>query len=479
MASGSDFKDLRSDTKAAIAAKTREFDLVPLESFDTSKFPTNADVLRQIFYLSDLSYNRPVKSIIDEVFTEMEDIYKRALAIERSTKKDISCKDQIFNLFEDFKVTKKHLKANRKQSPKDKLFLENLHKLCDISPKDAEEQINKDRLRSQAKKEQDIAFLNDQRNLRRQSIARVDNAYAKKSAAKYNRDSSTLRQQIASTSTVSPHQPKSMVSVARVPEPTLPRLRSKVVPENLDLSSEEDERNDTQFRFSLKASNDPEYVQSRFLKDTRKKKNIISSDSLVLHAADRAQLSSRELAYVAGAALVESGEDLNDHVFSHRTIHRNRPKMRAKVKTEVLNSFIPPKRAEVHFDGKRLKDLNGGFGDRLAVMLSGDTPDCRSGKLLSANLIKDGTGKQQAEEVLRALKEWNAEMMVVAMCFDTTSANTGWINGAATLIEQYLEKKPLLWLPCRHHIPELFLAAAWEALFGKDMAPHYQDFEFF
>ena len=113
--------------------------------------------------------------------------------------------------------------------------------------------------------------------------------------------------------------------------------------------------------------------------------------------------------------------------------------MRAKVKTEVLNSFIPPKRAEVHFDGKRLKDLNGGFGDRLAVMLSGDTPDCRSGKLLSANLIKDGTGKQQAEEVLRALKEWNAEMMVVAMCFDTTSANTGWINGAATLIEQYLE----------------------------------------
>ena len=103
-------------------------------------------------------------------------------------------------------------------------------------------------------------------------------------------------------------------------------------------------------------------------------------------------------------------------------------------------SFIP-KRAEVHFDGKRLKDLNGGFGDRLAVMLSGDTPDCRAGKLLSANLIKDGTGKQQAEEVLRALKELNTETMVIAMCFDTTSANTGWINGAATLIEQYLEKK--------------------------------------
>ena len=81
--------------------------------------------------------------------------------------------------------------------------------------------------------------------MRKQALARVDNAYAKKSEAKFNRDSSTLRQQISSTSSdysVSPHQPKPMVSVARVPEPTLPRLRSKVVPENLDLSSEEDEK---------------------------------------------------------------------------------------------------------------------------------------------------------------------------------------------------------------------------------------------
>ena len=59
----------------------------------------------------------------------MEDIYKRALAIERSTKQSKYCKDQIFNLFEDFNLTKKHFKSNRKQSPKEKLFLENLHKM--------------------------------------------------------------------------------------------------------------------------------------------------------------------------------------------------------------------------------------------------------------------------------------------------------------------------------------------------------------
>ena len=112
-------------------------------------------------------------------------------------------------------------------------------------------------------------------------------------------------------------------------------------------------------------------------------------------------------------------------------------------------------------------------------MLTGDTPQCQSGKLLSARLIRDSSGKEQAEEVIRALKEWKVEMNVVSMCFDTTSSNTGWINGAATRIEKYLamiQKRPLLWGPCRHHIPELFLKAVWEALFGEDMAPHYLDF---
>ena len=42
-----------------------------------------------------------------------------------------------------------------------------------------------------------------------------------------------------------------------------------------------------------------------------------------------------------------------------------------------------------------------------------------------------------------------------------------------------IQNRALLWLPCRHHIPELFIGAVWEELFGKDMAPHYLDFEKF
>ena len=100
-------KALRSDSKAEIASKTRQFDLVPLESFDSTKFPTNAEVLRRIFYFQDLSKNQPVKSIIDQVFAEMEDIYKRGLAIERSTKHHKNCKDQIYKLFQDTRRERK------------------------------------------------------------------------------------------------------------------------------------------------------------------------------------------------------------------------------------------------------------------------------------------------------------------------------------------------------------------------------------
>ena len=49
--------------------------------------PTNGEVLRRIFFLSDEKKSRSIKSKAEQVFKEVEDIYKRALAIERSTKK--------------------------------------------------------------------------------------------------------------------------------------------------------------------------------------------------------------------------------------------------------------------------------------------------------------------------------------------------------------------------------------------------------
>ena len=61
-------------------------------------------------------------------------------------------------------------------------------------------------------------------------------------------------------------------------------------------------------------------------------------------------------------------------------------------------------------------------------------------QLLSVPKIVAGTGKAQANAVYQALKDWGVQGSDQALCFDTTSANTGRVNGACIMIEQLLSR---------------------------------------
>lgn len=473
-------KSLRSGSKVAL--KTREFNLIPLDCFNPAMLPTNGEVLRRCFFLQDETKSRSIKSIAEQVFHEMEDIYKRAFAIERSTKQGKNCIEQICKLHEDYRnSTRNYNPTKKQQQPKVQLFLENLHKMCDIAPKDAVSQINKDRLRSEKKKAEDIAFLNDQRNDRTEKLAKEDSAYTKKSDAKASRDSAEfLRNSAASSS-----KQKPMSLAAKAEEPILPRLRVKPTKVDEEIEEEDSEIEETEFRFKLRSDPDldPDFQQSPFLRELRnskqkKEKVSIAKDPLTLQALDRTKTSSRDAFRILAPASAAMGLDVSKAAISRSTIERERKKLRSTIDAEAKAAFLPPENAIVHFDGKHLMDMAGEFGDRLAIVLSGNTPDCIQGKLLSAEKIADGTGRSQAEEVISALNKWGAQDNVCGMCFDTTSSNTGWIKGACVLIEEMLGR-PLLWLPCRHHICELLLKAAWEAVFGEDMEPSYTEMGIF
>ena len=470
-------KSLRSGSKVAL--KTREFNLIPLDCFNPAMLPTNGEVLRRCFFLQDETKSRSIKSIAEQVFHEMEDIYKRAFAIERSTKQGKNCIEQICKLHEDYRnSTRNYNPTKKQQQPKVQLFLENLRKMCDIAPKDAVSQINKDRLRSEKKKAEDIAFLNDQRNDRTEKLAKEDSAYTKKSDAKASRDSAEfLRNSAASSS-----KQKPMSLAAKAEEPILPRLRVKPTKVDEEIEEEDSEIEETEFRFKLR-SEDPDFQQSPFLRELRNSKQkkeeaSIAKDPLTLQALDRTKTSSRDASRILAPASAAMGLDVSKAAISRSTIERERKKLRSTIDAEAKAAFLPPENAIVHFDGKHLMDMAGEFGDRLAIVLSGNTPDCIQGKLLSAEKIADGTGRSQAEEVISALNKWGAQDNVCGMCFDTTSSNTGWIKGACVLIEEMLGR-PLLWLPCRHHICELLLKAAWEAVFGEDMEPSYTEMGIF
>lgn len=96
-------------------------------------------------------------------------------------------------------------------------------------------------------------------------------------------------------------------------------------------------------------------------------------------------------------------------------------------------------------------------------------------QLLGAPKIDAGTGANISQAVYELLVDWNVKDRVVAACFDTTASNTGIWNGAAVLLEQKLERS-LMYLPCRHHVYELFLGAAFESKFGSTSGKNVQIF---
>ena len=126
----------------------------------------------------------------------------------------------------------------------------------------------------------------------------------------------------------------------------------------------------------------------------------------------------------------------------------------------------------VHWDGKLIEDITTKeYVDRLPVLVSGANTEI----LLRVLKLSSGTGTSQAEAVIKSL---NLRDQVVALSFDTTASNTGHRSGACTLIKQKLEKD-VLNLPCRHHIVELIIGAAFEKVTAASTASSGPDIRIF
>ena len=68
------------------------------------------------------------------------------------------------------------------------------------------------------------------------------------------------------------------------------------------------------------------------------------------------------------------------------------------------------------------------------------------------------------------LIDWAIWQQLVGMVFDTTASNTGPMLGACRFLELW-RGKPILWIPCRHHITELHISHAMKFTFGKTADP--------
>ena len=126
-----------------------------------------------------------------------------------------------------------------------------------------------------------------------------------------------------------------------------------------------------------------------------------------------------------------------------------------------------PSPSQINFDGKLLQELGGTEKvNRLAVVAVQEEEN----QLLCVTKTEDSTGKVEADSEKEAINNWGLSEGIIACCFDTTSSNSGINSGSCVLLQQLLNRQ-LLWLACRHHIPELILKAAFQSLFGKTTSP--------
>lgn len=229
-------------------------------------------------------------------------------------------------------------------------------------------------------------------------------------------------------------------------------------------------------KFSINSSNTPEIKQSDVIQ------KIINSPD-VTSALDRTNTTSSSFTIILAAIARSLDVDLTECVFSTSTLLRRRKAHRETIEAVVKDEFLATIKTGlvVHWDGKRLKDTTSEGNDqrnskvdRIAIVVTG----LNIQKIIAIAKSEDGTGVEVAETVHEHLNEWGILDSIVAMCTDTTSANTGEIQGACVLFEVLLNRN-VIYLACRHHMFEVIIGGVFIMLFGETTGPTIEMFEHF
>ncbi|KAK2708416.1 hypothetical protein QYM36_014133, partial [Artemia franciscana] len=212
---------------------------------------------------------------------------------------------------------------------------------------------------------------------------------------------------------------------------------------------------------------------SRTQKGKRGRKAVVTPE--LAAALDRTKVSDRKAVFVIAETAKSLGMTIDQLALNRDSVRRLRAKHRIHSSASIRAKFQSDVPLVVHWDGKLIPDLIGKEKvDRLPVLVSGK----KVLQLLTVAKLPSETGEAQASAVFGAIEDWGIPGNIRAMCFDTTSSNTGRISGTCVLLEQKLGKE-LLSLACRHHIMELVLGAAFRVCMGSTSSPEVPLFKGF
>lgn len=334
-------------------------------------------------------------------------------------------------------LAKDKFKSGPAVSKKREAFDTRLNSLFDISAASVVSDVSMDRLRNDADKEEDIAFLEDQRGPRRMFYTTKDDKYAGKVAARTDR-----------LDRIEKFKEKQNISALKA-EPAAVS----------DISDEDEEESENEENYS------PDISPVKKLRKVDKSvvllevpRNILAK---VSEDATRLDCSPNQLSAIVGSLIAKSGGDVDKFALSESTAKRATKKVEAEIASKAKEQFREQCRAGhkfiIHFDGKIVPELGTSKAvkskeDRLAVLAM-----CGQDEHLMGIVAMDhGTGEAQAKAVFSLLQDFGAVEYesVIGLSYDTTASNTAHNKGAVARLERMLGRS-LLKLPCRRHMIEL------------------------
>ena len=195
-----------------------------------------------------------------------------------------------------------------------------------------------------------------------------------------------------------------------------------------------------------------------------KKDRIITPEFVAM--TEKHSLSNRAAFEILAAST--SNKEPNEKILSVRSVSRKRKLFVKEIAENVYHNemHIPSDYYIIHWDGKKFKASThcGKNQEKLAVILT-----TSNGNEIQLGIIpvQNGTAYEQHNKIIELIIEKDISLKKIIACvFDTTSVNTGEINGIVRRM-QISVGHPILELACRHHIYELVCGAASEIILGK------------
>ena len=339
-------------------------------------------------------------------------------------------------------------------------FVDESNRLFDISVANVEAKIGADRLRCKEAKEEDILFLQDQRNDRKMYITEeLDHDFEKSVKSKIER-----------------HQ-KLMKAKETEQEKLEKQFENNELEISIDSESTHSFSSDTLTSLPSGSEDSPE--KPTYSKNNPKSQVYINitAEELVectSAVAARYNVGIRPQTSFIAAVCNKSGVNLDDVALSRATVHRKRYKkveeLGDQIRQDVMNT-LKGKKLCLHFDGKQVKEVEEKMNivvsvERISISVTSPDIEDSDDILLGVVQAESSKGCDQAEVILSLLEYYDIADQIYAVCCDTTASNTGAFSGAITLLSSILNV-PLLWFLCRRHMLEVHISHFMEALTGE------------